>query len=164
MKPLELIEVVRDAFAADLASKPAITLRGGDRLDDCGECPPYEAVIDAVSDEYLESFHWGIGYLDAASWRHYLPHLADYVIRHFDQGTLVGEWTIASLSAPDREPPRLTTLTLLQEEAVVKFLEFMAFADGSSHQESACRAIDEWWSPNPLYRPKREIPVWNDRQ
>jgi len=150
----ELIKMVRDAFTDDMAVDPAVTLRGGDQLDDHRTAPPYDPVIDAVTDAYMESFHWGVAYLDAASWRHYLPQLADYVVRHFDQGTLVGEATISSLCAPDRDPPRLATLTAEQEHAVTKFLEFLAFTDGSVHQDGACRAIDEWWSPDAMYRPR----------
>ncbi len=55
----------------------------------------------------------------------------------------------------ERDPPRLATLTHSQEEAVTQLLEVLAFTDGSGHQASACRAIDEWWSPDALYRPAR---------
>ena len=34
MAPPDLVRLVRDAFAADAEVKPAITLRGGDCLDD----------------------------------------------------------------------------------------------------------------------------------
>ena len=155
MTPSDVVRQVRDAFSADAKVTPAVTLRAGDCLDDHRDPPLYEPEVDSVSDEYLESFHWGVGYLDAASWRHYLPILADYVVRHFDQGTLVGEALVTSLCAPDRDPPRLATLTQSQEEAVTQLLEFLAFTDGSGHQDSACRAIDEWWSPDALYRPAR---------
>lgn len=154
MTPAELINMVQGAFTEDVAKRPAITLREGDHLDDGREPPAYDPAIDAVSDAYLESFHWGISYLDACSWRHYLPQLADYVIRHFNRGTAVGGAFVASLCAPDRDPPRLGTLTLRQEQAVTQFLEFLAFTEGSAHQEEACRAIDEWWSPEAMYRPK----------
>jgi hypothetical protein len=156
MSPQEIVQLVRDAFSADAENKPVITLRGGDCLDDYRDPPPFDPELDAVSDEYLESFHWGLGYLDAASWRHYLPTLTDYVVRHFNKGTLVGEALVTSLCAPDRDPPRLATLTHPQEEAVTLLLEFLAFTDGSGHQDSACRAIDEWWSPDALYRPGRD--------
>jgi len=155
MTPPEIVQRVRDAFSADVESKPAITLRGGDCLDDHRVPPPFDPDLDAASDEYVESFHWGVGYLDAASWRHYLPTLTDYVVRHFNRGTPVGEALITSLCAPDRDPPRLATLTPPQEEAVTCLLEFLAFTDDSGHQDSACRAIDEWWSSDALYRPGR---------
>ena len=153
MTSLELIQMVRDAFADDIAIDPPMTSRGGACLDDHREAPPYDPVRDAVCDAYMESFHWGVAHLDAASWRHYLPQLADYVVRNFDEGTLVGGATISSLCAPDRNPPRLATLTPGQENAVTKFLEFLALTDGSAHQDEACRAIDEWWSPDAMYRP-----------
>jgi len=155
MTPPEIVQLVRDAFAADVEIKPLVTLRGGDCLDDHRAPSAFDPDLDAASDEYLESFHWGVGYLDAASWRHYLPTLTDYVVRNFNKGTLVGEALVTSLCAPDRDPPRLATLTHPQEEAVTHLLEFLALTDGSGHQESACRAIDEWWSPDALYRPGR---------
>lgn len=154
MTSLELIKIVRDAFADDIAVDPAMILRGGDRLDDQRNVTPYDPAIDDPSDTYMESFHWSVAHLDAASWRHYLPQLADYVVRNFDKATLVGEATIFSLCAPDQDPPRLATLTSRQQYAVTKFLEFLAFADGSAYQEGACRATDEWWSPGALYRPR----------
>ena len=156
MTPPEIVQLVRDAFSGDVEGKPVITLRGGDCLDDHRDAPPFDPDLDAASDEYLESFYWGVGYLDAASWRHYLPILTDYAVRHFDSGTLVGEALVTSLCAPDRNPPRLATLTHTQEEAVTHLLEFLAFTDGSGHQDSACRAIDEWWSSDALYRPARK--------
>ena len=57
-----------------------------------------------------------------------------------------------SLCAPDRDPPRLATLTHSQEEAVTHLLDFLALTDCSGHQDSACRAIDDWWSPGALYK------------
>lgn len=152
MTPTDLCKMLLDSFADDIAVDPEVTLRGGNHMDDHSAPPPYDPVTDKISDEYMESFHWGVAYLDPASWRHYLPQLADYVVRHFNRGTLVGEATIASLCAPDHDPPRLATLTPRQEQAVTEFLEFLAFTDGSAHQVSACCAIDEWWSPDAIYR------------
>jgi hypothetical protein len=148
----DLSKLLFDAFADDIAVDPEVTLRGGNHLDQYCASTPYDPVTDRVSDEYMESFPWGVAHLDPASWRHYLPQLADYVVRHFKHGTLVGEATIASLCAPDHDPPRLATLTPRQEQAVTEFLEFLAFTDGSAHQDDACRAIDEWWSPDAMYR------------
>lgn len=152
MTTTELIQQVQGAFRDDLAKRPLITLRGGDHLDDLREPPAFDPTLDAVSDAYLEAFHWGVAHLDADSWRHYLPQLADYVIRHIDRGTLVGEALVGSLCAPDRDPPRLATLNPQQEQAVTQFLEYLAFTDQSAHQEHACRAIDEWWSPEAMFR------------
>lgn len=135
----DLSKMLFDAFADDIAVNPEVTLRGGSHLDEHCASTPYDPVTDKISDEYIESFPWGVAHLDPASWRHYLPQLADYVVRHFKHGTLVGEATIASLCAPDRDPPRLATLTPRQEQAVT---EFLAFTDGSAHQDDACRAID----------------------
>lgn len=153
MTPSELTALAFTAFEVDAATAPATSLRAGDQLDDYEEPGPYDPDIDKVSDAYLEAFPWGISHLDPASWRHYLPHLIDYVVRHCGQGTHVGEATISSLRPPDRDPPRLASLTPAQETAVTLFLEFLAFSDESAHQGTACQAIDEWWSPAAMYRP-----------
>ena len=72
-----------DAFKADAEAIPPITLRGGDALDSYDEPPPYDAGIDEPTDAYLETFAFnGLNFLDAASWRHYLPRLIDYALRH----------------------------------------------------------------------------------
>ena len=43
---------------------------------------PFDPAEDEPSDAYLEGFTlWGLGYLDARSWRHYLPRLIDYALR-----------------------------------------------------------------------------------
>ena len=40
---------------------------------------------DQPTDAYLEGFaFWGLAYLDAQSWRHYLPRLIDYALRRPD--------------------------------------------------------------------------------
>ena len=66
------------AFAAEARATPPTSLRSGNAIDDYGTPVPFDAVLDATSDLYLESFHWGLPHLDAISWRHYLPYLIDY--------------------------------------------------------------------------------------
>jgi hypothetical protein len=63
-------------FATELARAPAITLRGGDALDEYRQAPAYDACLDRVTDAYVERYSAGLSYLDAASWRHYLPSYA----------------------------------------------------------------------------------------
>jgi hypothetical protein len=60
-----------------------------------------------------------------------------------------------SLRPPDREPPRLASLSPAQERVVRQLLEVLAFAEDSVWQENACQALEEWWIENPLYRPSR---------
>lgn len=141
------------AFAPEVEATPSVTLRAGNALDDYSQPSPFETAADSISDSYLESYPWGIGYLDAASWRHYLPYLIEYAIRHKDSGDLVVDGLLNSLRPPDREPPRLASLSPQQEALVARFLEALAFGEPSPYSELACQVLEEWWVPNALYRP-----------
>lgn len=141
-----------EVFAADVARRPATSLRGGDALDDYREPPPFDAVIDAVTDDYLRRYAAGLVFVDAASWRHYLPPLMDHTARHFREGSDVIENLLNSLRPPDRDPPRLASLTPEQETVVTAFLEALAFGDASPYQTLACQVLEEWWMPGALYR------------
>jgi hypothetical protein len=97
---------------------------------------------------------WGLGYLDAQSWRHYLPRLIAYALRHPDDPHMVVEALVSSLRAPDRYPPRLSTLTADQEAVIVAFLEHVALRpEWTDLQQDAQQALEEWWLPNPRSRP-----------
>jgi len=154
--------IVKQAYAAfqtDLESPPALTLRGGDAVDSYEMASPYDAAIDQPTDEYLAKYtFWGLGYLDAASWRHYVPQLIAYTFRHIaDPNTMAPEGLLYSLRPPDREPPRLATLTAAQESAIVAFLEELAFGDDTGYyQADALQILEEWWLPNALYRNRPE--------
>lgn len=152
MNPASLVAELFTAFAQDVAATPSVTLRAGNDLDDYKQPSPYDAVADAISDAYLERYPWGIGYLDAASWRHYLPYLIDYALRHLQDGGLVIDSLLFSLRPPDREPPRLASLSQRQEALVTQFLEILAFEESSPYQKFACQVLEEWWIPNALYR------------
>ena len=52
-------------FATELAGAPAMTLRGGDALDEYRQAPVYDAAMDRVTDAYLERYCAGLSYLDA---------------------------------------------------------------------------------------------------
>jgi hypothetical protein len=152
-----LVEQADAAFAVDVAAPPLVTLRGGDALDSYRCPPPYDPARDAPDDAYLERYaYWGLNFLDAASWRHYLPRLIDYTMRHRDDPTtMVVEGLLFSLRPPDREPPRLATLTPTQEAVITAFLEDLAFSeDARAYQEDALRILEEWWLPNARYRPR----------
>jgi hypothetical protein len=147
-----LVAELFGAFALEIAAIPSVTLRAGNSLDDYQQPSPFESAVDSISDGYLENYPWGIGYLDAASWRHYLPHLIEYALRHKHDGNLVVDGLLNSLRPPDREPPRLASLSPQQEAQVTRFLEALAFGEPSPHQELACQVLEEWWIPNALYR------------
>ena len=148
-----------DAFKADAEAIPPITLRGGDALDSYDEPPPYDAGIDEPTDAYLEAFAFnGLNFLNAASWRHYLPRLIDYALRHIASnapGTMAIDGLLWSLRPPDRDPPRLASLTREQEEIVVAALDQLAFSDDSVYRRDAMQVMEEWWIPGALYRPPR---------
>jgi len=151
----EIVHRAQAAFRADSEALPAMTLRGGNAVDSYDIPPPFDPQLDAPTDEYFAAYtFWGLAYLDAASWRHYLPQLIDYTFRHIDDpNTMAPEGLLFSLRPPDRDPPRLASLTPEQEAVIVAFLEQLAFNDDAGHyQVDAMQILDEWWLPNALYR------------
>ena len=141
------------AFQHEAYAQPTITLRGGNALDDCKSPPQYDPEFDRPTDAYIERFPWGIGYLDPESFRHYLPHLIEYALRHASVANDVVDALLSNLRPPDREPPRLASLSPEQEEVVVQFLDTLAFSEESVYEELAAQTLEEWWVPNALYRP-----------
>lgn len=143
MSERTLVERVRRAFAVDARSTPPLSLRGGSAIDEYREPAPFDPALDVVSDIYLEQHHWGVTYLDAASWRHYLPALIDYALRHLDTTSPVVEAWLWSLMPPDRQPPRMGTLSP-EQKAVVEEVVWLLVTDSRGHEDLACRVLDEW--------------------
>jgi hypothetical protein len=142
-----------DAFRVDRESTPATTLRGGNALDGYHLPPPFDPDLDSPTDAYFESNYWGLAHLDPASWRHYLPDLIAYSLAHRSQpGAMAVDAVLASLRPPDREPPRLGSLTPEQEKVVVAFLDVLAFGTDSAWQAYAMQVMEEYWAPGALYR------------
>jgi len=154
MDQSELLRKARDAFRNDQAAPPALTLRGANAVDSYDTAEPFEAATDEPTDEYLEGLtFWAMPYLDARSWRHYLPRLIEYALAHPDDPRMVIEATVRSLRPPDRVPARLTTLTADQQEVIVAFLERLALDDREgSTREDARTALEEWWLPGAYLR------------
>lgn len=154
----EIVERAFAAFHADAAAVPPMTLRGGAAVDRYDVPPNYEPDTDRPTDAYLEAYaYWGLVYLDPASWRHYLPCLIDYALRHVGEpGSLVTEGLLSSLRPPDREPPRLASISPAQEAVVVAFLDVLAFDEGSAYRDFAMQVLEEYWTPNALYRQRPE--------
>lgn len=149
----EISRRASEAFHDDALSVPQITLRGGYAEDSYDFAPPPDPVLDELTDTYLEVYtFWGLAYLDSASWRHYLPHLIDYTFRHMDGPKMVVEGLLHNLRPPDREPPRLASLTVEQETVIVAFLEDVAFSEDSANRDFAKQVLEEWWIPDALYR------------
>lgn len=154
--PETVVRRAFEAFRADAEAVPALTLRGGSAVDSYDEATAFDPEHDAPTDAYIEAFAlWGLGYLDARSWRHYLPRLMSYAFRRPDDPAMASEALIRSLRPPDRYPPRLATLTAEQEAVIVGFLEVLALTDGAAHlQADALQALDEWWLPGARHRPR----------
>jgi hypothetical protein len=158
MDPSSIRTAAIAAFAADLAAEPSISLRGGDDIDSYRVPEPFDARADECTDEYIEVHAFnGLGFLDAPSWRHYLPRLIDYALRHPDDPRMAVESLIRSLRPPDLYPPRLGSLDSAQETVVREFLEHAAFEPAFDHvHEEAQQALEEWWLPNPRSRPSAD--------
>ena len=158
----EIIRRAYEVFRTDVDSVPPTTLRGGEALDSYDEPPLYDSQADAPTDAYLEAFAFhALNFLDAQSWRHYLPRLIDYALRNIasnEPGTMAVDALLWSLRPPDREPPRLASLTKEQEEVVVAALDQLAFSDDSVYRKDAMQVMEEWWIPGALYRPRRDQP------
>jgi len=153
MKRSEISRRASEVFHADNLAVPQMTLRGGYAEDSYDVAPTHDAVLDELTDAYLETYvFWGLAYLDPGSWRHYLPHLIDYTFRHMDDPKMAVEGLLHNLRPPDREPPRLASLTAEQEAVIVEFLEEVAFSDDSANRDFAIQVLEEWWIPNALYR------------
>jgi hypothetical protein len=158
MNPVEHIQLAREAFRDELAQPPALTLRGANAVDSYDRPEPFDPTLDEPTDEYLERLaFWAMPYLDARSWRHYLPRLIEYAFAHPDDPAMVVEATVRSLRPPDRVPARLTTLSRVQEEVVSRFLEHLAQADDESgSRDDARTALEEWWRPGAHLRAQAE--------
>lgn len=143
------------AFASDAAGQPALSLRGGYDIDSYKRAEPFDATADRPTAEYIEQHaFWGLGYLDAQSWRHYLPRLVEYSLRNPDDPHMVTETLVRSLRPPDRYPPRLRTLTPDQAAVIAAFLEHLTGSHPSEElRKEAQQALDEWWGPSPHSRP-----------
>lgn len=154
--PTDISTAAWDAFRADSEREPSISLRAAVVLDEYRNPPPFDPILDAPDDAYLERYAFdGQSFLDAASWRHYLPYLIDYAMRHLGNSrSMVIEALLWSLRPPDRIPPRLGSLTADQEEVIVRFLERLVCGDEPlGERDFALQVMEEWWVPAALYRP-----------
>jgi hypothetical protein len=150
MSHTDLIADIFAAFSAEGSAFPPMTLRGGDALDAGTEAPPFDVLVDAISDEYLEAHPWGSGWLDATSWRHYLPFMMEYALRHLAESNDVADAVLTSLRPPERNPPRLGSLSKAQETAVLRFLDVLAHNADSASMDLAAVVLSEWWTPGAI--------------
>jgi hypothetical protein len=156
MERSEISRRAGEVFHADAVAAPTMTLRGGYAEDSYDFAPPPDPVLDELTDTYLETYtFWGLAFLDPASWRHYLPHLINYTFRHMGDPKMAVEGLLHNLRPPDREPPRLASLTTEQEAVIVAFLEEVAFSEDSANRAFAIQVLEEWWIPDALYRKRQ---------
>ena len=137
----------------EAAVAPPMSLRGGNAVDGYAAAPAFDDQVDDPTDAYLESHYWGLAHLDPVSWRHYIPRLIDYALKHKgDSRAMVVDAFLASLRPPDREPPRFADLSAEQENVLVALLDILAFDDDSVWSKEAALALEEYWAPGALYR------------
>jgi hypothetical protein len=155
MSTASIVSRAFEVFRTDAQAPPPLTLRGANAVDSYDQPMPFDPAADEPTDTYLEGFaFWGLGYLDARSWRHYLPRLIEYAFRCPDDPAMVTEALVRSMRPPDRYPPRLATLTADQQDVVRTFLEQAALGDAIPHvRAEAQHALEEWWLPNARCRP-----------
>lgn len=152
MDERELSGRIRKVFNPNQFNPP-MTLRSGDAIDSYGEPVEFDLSDDSINDAYLEKYHLGLYNLDPESWRFYLPHMIDYAIRHRGYGgSPAVSALLQTLRPPDRDPPRLASLSNSQEQLVVDFLEFLAFGEDSGYRDEAMQVLEEYWMPDSLYR------------
>ena len=149
----QLLDLISSAFPAG-AARAVLSLRQGDEID--SHATPTPDVLPAdwrdVSERELEEHQWGFTNLDAESWRFYLPAFLAYSVRHFSRGeSLVIAACLSNLRPPDRVPPRFSTLTDSQRQAVISVLKFLAFGCESDFTADAYQVLEEYWIEHPLY-------------
>src|SRR5687768_2188960 len=129
----------------NLPTTPAMSLRGGNAVDDHAPVPPFDEVSDQITPEYFEMYFWGISHLDADSWRFYLPHLLRYALDKIanPESNAIDAF-LYSLRPPDRTPPRFGALTPSEEASIVATLDQLAFSDESVWKEPAMIALEEY--------------------
>jgi hypothetical protein len=80
------------------------------------------------------------------------PSYAEYALRDRARSHLGINAFLKTLRPPDRDPPRLASLSVEQEGLIREMLEVLAFSSDSAYQAEACQVLEEWWIENPLYR------------
>ncbi len=162
---LELIQNAYEVFYDDSVKIPPMTLRAGDAIDSYDIPPPYDEELDKLTDDYMQQYAYSaLPFLDAISWRYYLPFLIDFALRNFTaeaslESSVVVEGILSSLRPPDTESPRLAVLKPEQESVIIKFLDILAFDEASDYQDFAMQVLEEYWIPGALYRDEKLNPL-----
>ncbi|MBI3562376.1 MAG: hypothetical protein HY080_11755 [Gammaproteobacteria bacterium] len=144
----DIIQRAFEVFKTSAGFIPTLSLRGANAADRCRSAPQADPQQDRICDEYLETYCYGVLYLDVAAWQYYLPYLIDYALRYLlGSRSQVVDILLASLRLSDRDSPRLGSLTARQTEVVVAFLEVLAFHPESAWQAGAMQVLEEYRGP-----------------
>ena len=132
------------------AAPPPISLRAGNALDDYAEPPPFDPEADAPTDAYIEAYYHGIHFLDAPSWRHYLPVLLEYVLSHEGGGgPNVVETLLFAIAPGDPSYPVFPVLDGAQIAAVEGGLRALHGVLGAEYAEEIEAALCREWPRGP---------------
>lgn len=128
----------------------AMTLRQGDEIDTGYEIETQDdkAPLDwqAVKDEELKEYQWGMDYLDPDSWQFYLPAFMRYAICHPSENSLVIDRCISTLIPRDWKPDQFAQLRDEQLQIIVATLEFLSYDEESNADAAAYEVLFDHWS------------------
>lgn len=139
--------MICEAFP-EKVSMPPMSLRAGDRLDDGLEPLPFDRELDRPTRDYLDRHMFGLHYLDAASWQHYLPILLTSTFEHFATPSNHVDLFLMVLSSASSE---LHALAPEQKAVIIAMLEHVAFGQGSIRADEAMLALQQYWWPHSDY-------------
>jgi hypothetical protein len=141
-----------EAFGS-LPATPAMSLRGGNAIDNHEPAPSFDPTLDNITPDYLEAYFWAIPHLDAESWLFYLPHFIAYSLDNLtESGSNAIDSFLFSLRPPDKDSPRFTGLTSSQKNILIAALDTLAFSEQSAWKDQAMTVLEEYWAPGATYR------------
>ena len=76
--------------------------------------------------------------------------MIEYALRHVGEPSDVTDALLTSLRPPERNPPRLGSLSKAQETVVLRFLDVMAYSEESASRDLAMMVLSEWWTPGAI--------------
>ncbi len=127
-----------------------MTLRQGDEIDSGYqiETPDDRAPLDwqAVTDEELKKFQWGMDYLDPDSWQFYLPAFMRYAICYPSENSLVIDRCISTLIPQDWKLDQFARLGEVQRQMIIATLEFLSYDEESEVDAEAFEVLADHWS------------------
>jgi len=145
MDPLEAARAKLVEAFGNVGMPPAISLRGGNALDDYEEPPPFDPELDRPTDEYIERYYHGIHFLDADSWHHYLPVLLGYALGHPESESMALDTLLFSLDPRNGDYPVFPCLSSSQAAAVRGALEVLLEQADEFDRPEFALALERVW-------------------